>query len=683
MTSNLTTAYSALRAGRLQEAESQCRQFLSQRPNSVEGLQLLGAVYGAGQQHERAAEFFERALGLSPHDVALRKNLVRAHLQLGSPERAEELLLEGLAQQDDDALWSMLAIVQSRSGRFAEGIDAIQNAIRLNPREASHYFGLSELERMSGNREAAMSALRKALELDPKNTALLNNLAGLELYEGNFLEALKTIQRLLAINPRSAQAQCNLAMALSIAGDMEQAVVALRNALVIEPGIFRARIQLATFLLQTGAVNEAEEIARRLLAEHPEERSQCVGLLAKLLERRKQVEEARELLEGLPEEDLLIPDLAVSLAVVQDQQGETEQAVATLKRSMDKHEMAATEGIGCHFVLGSLYDKLGEYDQAFEHYELGNRNRKRAIIEILEKEEEEDIPEAAYHTILKVHPPEKFHAFTPAGSSSEVPIFIVGMPRSGTTLSEQILASHPSVFGAGELNLMLRIISESYGKTHVEPGKLTIGQLDQYSSDRGLIPKDWYDLTDEQIEGLANQYLGPVTAKSPDSLRITDKMPYNYFVLPIIYRLFPNARIIHCRRHPLDTCLSCYFQNFTSGNQFSFDLEELAAYYRQYVKIMEYWQELGIPTYEARYEEMISSPEEKTRALLDYCGLDWDPKCLQFHRHKRTVNTASYQQVRQPLYSTSVARWEKYRKHIEPLIEGLSDLLESESVHTP
>ncbi len=677
---SLQPAYAAWRAGRLEEAARHCQRFLSASPDNVEGRQLLGAIFGSTQNHRQAAENFQLALSQQPGDTSLRKNLVRAHLQLGEFDVAEQVLKDGLAVQESDELWSMLAVVYAQAGRLDDGIQAIQNALRLNPRQSAHLFGLAELQRMSGDREGAIGTLRNALEADPKNPAVLNNLAGLELYSGNFLEALRAIEKLLAINPRSAQAQCNLAMLLSIVGDMEQAVTALRNALAIEPGLYRARIHLATFLLQTGAVDEAETMARNLLAEESAEKRQAIAVLAKVLERRKKVEEARELLEGLSEEDLLTPDLAISLAVVQDQQGQTREAVETLLRSVEKHEMAATDGIGCHFVLGSFYDKLEEYDLAFEHYEIGNRNRKRAIVEVLEKDEEEDSSDAAYRSVLEFHTRERYGSFVPAGSPSEVPVFIVGMPRSGTTLSEQILASHPAVFGAGELNLMLKVIADSYGKTPVAPGQLAIGQVDQYSSERGLMPKDWYQLSDEQVLQLAHQYLDPVIAKSPESGRITDKMPYNYFVLPIIHRLFPNARIIHCRRHPLDTCLSCFFQNFTSGNQFSFDLEELAAYYRQYVQVMDYYRELGIPMYETRYEELVSAPEDKIRSLLDYCGLEWDPRCLEFHRNKRTVNTASYQQVRVPLYNTSVGRWQHYRQHLQPLIDSLADILEDESV---
>jgi len=243
-----------------------------------------------------------------------------------------------------------------------------------------------------------------------------------------------------------------------------------------------------------------------------------------------------------------------------------------------------------------------------------------------------------------------------ASVRSDRPVFIVGMPRSGTSLIEQILASHPQVFGAGELTDIVRLPLSLH---------TMLGTERKYPQCLSL-------LTQDRIDTFAQHYLDKLASLSPDASRVIDKMPGNFMHLGFIELLFPDARIIHCMRDPLDTCLSCYFQDFSRSHPYSYDLENLGAFYNEYRKIMQHWRSvLSIPMYEIQYEELVADQEMKSRELVEFCGLEWDERCLNFHETKRYVGTASYDQVRQPMYKKSAGRWKNYENRIDVLKKSL------------
>ncbi len=258
--------------------------------------------------------------------------------------------------------------------------------------------------------------------------------------------------------------------------------------------------------------------------------------------------------------------------------------------------------------------------------------------------------------LIAAFTPERLQSLPRAQHDSKTPVFILGMPRSGTSLVEQILASHPQVHGAGELNNIMRL--ESGMPDLVGGGK--------------RFPDGLNKLTQEHVDELASHYLEHLAELSPDALRVTDKMPNNFLHLGTIQLLFPDARIIHCMRDPLDTCLSCYFQNFFAQHPYTNDLGHLGAYYNGYERLMAHWkQTLDLPIFDIRYEDLVENQETKSREMIEFIGLEWDEACLKFHENKRIGRTASYDQVRQPIYKGSVARWRNYESHLEPLRKAL------------
>jgi hypothetical protein len=310
--------------------------------------------------------------------------------------------------------------------------------------------------------------------------------------------------------------------------------------------------------------------------------------------------------------------------------------------------LQATDRCRIHFTLGDTYNSKGDYDSAFEHYFKGNR-LKQTEFKSSRFTREIDALINSFHTDFFTHTAK-------ASLHSNRPVFVVGMPRSGTSLVEQILSSHSKVFGAGELPDIINLSNRLGDK---------LKSQDPY-------PKCVSQLTIEKIDHFAKQYLDHLSRMSGDAVRVTDKMPANFMHLGLINILFPEARVIHCRPNPLDTCLSCYFQDFGPSHSYAYDLTNLGAYYQQYLRIMEHWQNsLTLPILDIQYEALINNQETVSRNMLNFCELDWEDQCLDFHNNKRFVWTASYAQVRKPIYRHSVNRWKNYEHHIDPLRKAL------------
>ena len=322
--------------------------------------------------------------------------------------------------------------------------------------------------------------------------------------------------------------------------------------------------------------------------------------------------------------------------------------IESLESLLARPRLSRGERCFLGFAAGKAYDDLGDYDRAFGHFSDGNAAKGarpnphygsdylRAILEVCGKD---------------------FLAGRFGGSGVEAaPIFIVGMPRSGTSLAEQILASHPDVFGAGELPYIDRIAAALGG----------------HAAEGTAYPACLRSVPDSAFKGFAESYLKEALGAAGGAAVVTDKAPLNFRHLGLILLLFPKARIVHCRRDPLDTCLSCFFQNFAAGQDYSFDLKELGRFYRDYREMMSAWSgALPAPVFDLVYEDLVADLEGVGRSLLSFCGLDWHPDCARFFETRRPVLTASRVQVRQPVYASSVGKWRRYAAHLGPLIEAL------------
>ncbi|MEE8444459.1 MAG: sulfotransferase, partial [Alphaproteobacteria bacterium] len=346
------------------------------------------------------------------------------------------------------------------------------------------------------------------------------------------------------------------------------------------------------------------------------------------------------------------PDCAAAHSILA-QSGEdrdNQQALANIGAALDNTKIGSFDHASLYFTEAKRYGDSGDYGKEFESYIKGNEIKRGHLAEIGYLYD----PSAVEHAVDEQIAAFGRDAFAQAGASdSEIPVFIVGMPRSGTSLIEQILASHPEVAGAGEL----MFLGEAVGRLRRE--------ADYPAAPPPALARD-----------VANGFLERLARAGGDARRITDKMPSNFMHAGLIAMLFPGARIIHTRRDPADTCLSCFFQNFAGTSlAFSYDLADLGHYYRQYSRLMEHWRQC-LPDrpglLEVDYEKLVGHQERESRRLIEFLGLDWSDSCLSFHETKRVVTTASHSQVRQPVYRTSVGRWKRYGDRLAPLLKSLA-----------
>ena len=325
--------------------------------------------------------------------------------------------------------------------------------------------------------------------------------------------------------------------------------------------------------------------------------------------------------------------------------------IATIEQILRDPNLRSDQRAPLHHALGKIYNDIGRYEDALDHFIQGKKYKGMKFHMELHKR--------TYANLRRIFTKTFFAARPGFGNGEARPVFIVGMPRTGTTLTEQILASHPKIHGLGELPDM-RKIGQTLNYGQPEPGAFS-------DAVEAMPAKD--------ARGLADRYLR-VMARMPEGTVLgTDKSPHNFELLGVIALLFPNAHIIHCRRDPMDTCVSCFMQNFNESHGYNSDLSIIGAYYREYAWLMDHWRAvLPLKMFELDYEKMVADQEGMSRKLIDFLGLEWDDACLEFFNTERTVATPSRWQVRQPIYTTSVKRWKRYGAYLDPLKEALRDL---------
>ena len=501
-------------------------------------------------------------------------------------------------------------------GDTADAVELLRAASRL-PGNAEAHNNLGTVLQASDDLDGAVASYRRALEIDSGNAEAHKNL-GIALHKsGDPDAAAAACRRALAIDPGFAGAHNALGVALEAADDLDGAVAAYRRAVEIEPGFVGAHCNLGSVLKAAGEFDAAGAAYRRAIEVKPD------------------LAEAYQHLAGL--KTFTAPD------------GDTAAMEGLLSRPSITDGQAMLLG----FALGKAYDDMGEYDRAFGHVEKGNR-LKRASLRY-DAADDEELAER----IAALFTGEFLHRHGGPGAPPGQPIFIVGMPRSGTTLVEHILASHSRVYGGGELADLRRLA----------------GGLNKLSPTGREFPDGVADLGPKDLHRLGRTYWEAVRRRAPEAPHVTDKAPGNFRYLGLIHLMLPRARIIHCVRNPVDTCLSCYKLLFVSGQNFSYDLVELGRYHRLYARLMDHWRAV-MPgrILDVRYEDLVAGQEQETRRLLDFCGLPWEDACLSFHTTKRLVKTASATQVRRPIYKSAVGSWNRYARHLGPLVEALGPL---------
>jgi tetratricopeptide (TPR) repeat protein len=536
----------------------------------------------------------------------------------GHRDAAEAIYAEVLADHPDhpDAL-HFLGLLRFEQGRPEDAAACIRSAIAGRPDDAGFHFNLGNILRETGRPEEAVAAYRRAAELAPQEASVHNNLGNTLFDLSRYGDAIAAFERAIALQPNLAAACVNLGCALREIGATDDAEAAFRRALAIDGGLAEAQVGLGQCRQRQGDFEAATASFRRALEIDPDGFDAISNLLQ---------------MGPVAADDPLLPRL---------------EALADNGRLPHKHRIAA------QFVLGKVRDDWGDYDAAFARFRLGNALQfADSPYDAAEIEDLAARSKTAFgHNVLT-----RFGGRD--GGGGVVPIFVLGMPRSGTTMVERILTSHPAVQGGGESGAI------EHAADH----------LQRNLNAAAPYPECVADLDRDTASALAAAYIGQFDDLG-GATHVTDKMPDNFRWLGLIAVLFPNARVVHCRRHPLDTCLSCYFQLFKEAHAYAYDLAALGAYYRAYDDLMAHWRKvLPLDILDLDYEDLVADQEGVSRGLIDFCGLAWDDRCLRFHEQAGEVRTASYWQARQPVYARSVGRWRHYAAHIGPLRAALGDL---------
>jgi predicted Zn-dependent protease len=567
----------------------------------------------------------------------------------GNLSNAERLYRQALAESPAHAPAARaLAELLLDSQRAPEALAVLQPAIAARPYDAALRIVLGRALFLTNLVGAAEQSLTIARQVDPGSSDAALWLAWCRIAAGRPGEAESLLVPLLAARGGDVLVRRALGVACIAAGKPAKAVEHFRVGARLAPGV-AAHADLACALYEARQLDESIVEFDAALAIDPG-LPRALGGKALILADRGEHDEARRLLRIALDGGSLIRVVAATYARVAKTPEHRADARRVLQSAIARPEQSPADRSALLNALGVLEEREGRYDEAFESF--------RGANELIPSGFSEERVQRSVAGAVRVFGREAIGRLPRSTIQDPLPVFIVGMVRSGTSLVEQILASHPAVHGAGELDDVAML-------THSIPA-LTGGQ--PYPD---CIPA----LTRAHVDQLASAHLARLRALGGSAERVTDKMPPNWSYLGVIDLLFPGARIVHCLRDPLDNCLSCYTTPLISHSYHS-RLRDIAAVYRSYRTLMDHWRSvLRVPILEVRYEDLVAHPEERSRELVEFLGLPWDPACLRFHENERVVGTASNDQVRRPVYASSVGRWKHYERHLGELIEGLRDYL--------
>ncbi len=596
--------------GRLEQAQDICQRILSKQQYA--GAHLILA-WIAHQQRELdvAVERYQQYLAIKPGDAEARYTLGLAFKELQHTELAIEQFEKSIAHVADNAdVHRELGDAYARLHSLEEAIKPYQTAIALQADDVVTKINLGHVFHGLRRYTQSVPLYQEALALQPDNFQLHRHLGASLQKMGQTNNALKCFEQALGLSPDYVDARIKLAEVLRELGRAEEALVQVEKAIKLKPDETQAHIILALILRELGQKERAIERFESLLRTNP----RCGNLyyqIAMLEPRQELVPDAEKLLSD--------PQLPIG------------------------------DSIFCNFALGNIHRGSKSYDQGFDHFLKANTLYRKTYLYDAEENT------LLIDRLIEIYSKRFFQRKGQIGSASQLPVFVLGMPRSGTTLVEQIISSHPLVHGAGELQAMPAI-------------KLTIAQQLEYANP---YPECMSLFDKKMAKEYSERYLQELALHCPTATRITDKLPGNFFKIGLIKTLFPDARIIHCQRNPLDSCISIFF-HYIQDWKWSFDLTELGQYYLDYQRVMFHWQDL-FPgeIFTVQYEELVMEQEKISKKLIDYLGLEWDEKCLEFYNNERDVRTVSNMQVRKPMYKNSMNRWKHYEKHLQPLIEVL------------
>ncbi len=543
----------------------------------------------------------------------------------------------------DPRLWFMAARIERQRGRLAQALAHYRKAAELAPDTEAVLLEYAVTLRAAGDVRQALEVLEPLAHRD--SAPVQQTLGQLYGQAGRLDDAAEHFERALQLSPDALDALLGLCTVWNARQRPDRVAACLREAVALRPQAADLHFNLGLALESLGQFDAAYRACEEALARQPGHLP-AVALQAEIRRRQNRCNEALALLDPLLRGGERHPRILDAYLNLCHRTGRCDAALALAEAACRTPGVADQERMSLHFSTGRVLDRLGRYDEAFAHFREANAIRRvNSDVSDLQRLVED---------IVAAHRTDPGAGRTPDASPGPRLIFIVGMPRSGTTLAEQILASHPDVYGAGELSAMPDV-------------QRSFATLSGTGTD---YPRGFTALDDSGVDSLRRAYLAELPEAARGAPVVTDKQPGNFLAVALIRMLFPGAAIVHCTRDPLDTCLSCYFNNFT-GLPYTCDLTSLGGTWRLYDRLMQHWRALSMPMFELSYEALTGDTERVSRALVEYCGLTWNDACLSFYKTDRVVTTVSRDQVNQHVYRSSVGRWKHYEKHLAPLIYAL------------
>ena len=585
-------------------------------PDNAEVLTRLANLLMTLKRPADALTCYERLVALRPRDAAPRHDRSVALMALGRP---------------------------------AEALAELDLIVKAQPRFASAHYNRGVALAGLGRPKEALASYDRTLELEPGHVLALNN-RGVALQAlGRTAEAIESFEKAVALDPGCAPAYGNLANALRGQNRFEAAIAACDSAIAIDPGYVTAVNERGVALGKLGRLEEAAEVFRQAVAldaNYVEAHENLFVVLTELGRNEEAIVSLEEAIRLAPGRVRPYYNLTETRKITAG-----DPRIAAMERIASRmDELGSTAQIEICFSLGKTYADLKDYDRSFPWLAKGCKLKRAATV----------YDEAGTLDMLRraaaVFDAGTLGARSGAGEPSDSPVFILGMPRSGTTLVEQILASHPEVFAAGEIEAFLSAMVRSAARRRAPD-----------------TPEAFAAMSDEALRDLGRDYLASTRTLAPGAARVVDKSLQSFRFAGLIHMALPGARFIRVTRDPLDSCLSCFTKLFVSELPYTYDLGELGRYYRAYETLMDHWRD-ALPEgvlLEVRYEDVVADLEAQARRIVKHVGLSWSSACLDFHTTDRPVRTASLMQVRQPIYSSAVGRWKTYEKHLGPLREAL------------
>ena len=596
---------------------AQIRRALAEEPDYAKAHEELGRSLLQLGRSDAAIASLQKALALDPKLQGAQLTLVHALSESGRTLEAEGAMQNFLRGDPARELIAKAAEYQ-RAGRLEQAEAAYREILRRDPRHLEALRLLALIAMQTEHYGQAEQLLARAVEIAPDYLAAWIDLSRAQLERLDLPAARKSIGRAAELNPRSANVQVHVANVCARAGEHADAILAFRQALELNPGSTAACLGLGNTLKTIGRQAEAIEAYRHATQLRPD------------------LSEAWWSLSNLKTFSFDDAD------------------VEAMQRQLKSPGLTDEARAQFSFALGKALEDRGEYAHAFEQYDRGNRTRRK--LESYDPVQTEVINER----IRTVFDKELLARHAGSGDPDPAPIFIVGLPRSGSTLIEQILASHSQVDATHELP---------------EVGRLIL-RINRENGNKLTYPEAVREFDGAAWAGLGRAYTDATRQYRQGAPHFLDKNPNNVASIGLVSLALPNARFINARRHPLDTCLSCYKQLFARGQPFTYDLVEIGEYYLEYDRMMAHWQDV-LPgrVLDVQYEDVVADLESQVRRMLVFCGLSWEDACLRFHETERAIRTASSEQVRRPIYDSSIGIWRHYERELAPLIDVLAPLL--------